>query len=480
MCDKRRRDDDHLSLVAGISRLQRRELESAGVGTLAQLGNLPVPLPFVPGRGAAETYLPVRDQARVQLEGRNRQVPVHELLPIEQDQGLTRLPVPSPGDVFLDLEGDPFARDGGREYLFGVLTLGADGSETYRSYWAFSDAEERIAFEMVVDDILRAWESNPGMHVYHYAPYEPGAFKRLMGRHATRETEVERMLRAGLFVDLYAVVKHSVRASVESYSIKDLEPFYCFTRDVALGDARTNLRVIERALELSAVTAIPDEVRGAVEGYNRDDCLSAQRLRDWLKQLRASVEAGGKPVPRPEPKDAAAPEKLDDHARRVQSLMTALTADVPAERAQRDDEQQGRWLLAHLLDWHRREAKAPWWEFFRLRDLSEEELFSEKAALSGLQFVARVGGTKKSPVDRYSYPLQDTEVGADDMLHLPSCDDEIIPLQERIETVGDDADLQEVYDTERHLLYVACTRARDHLIITGIVPASEFLDDLRL
>jgi superfamily I DNA/RNA helicase len=59
-----------------------------------------------------------------------------------------------------------------------------------------------------------------------------------------------------------------------------------------------------------------------------------------------------------------------------------------------------------------------------------------------------------------------------------ACDDEIIPLQERIEAVGDDADLQEVYDTERQLLYVACTRARDYLLVSGVVPASEFLDDL--
>jgi superfamily I DNA/RNA helicase len=60
-----------------------------------------------------------------------------------------------------------------------------------------------------------------------------------------------------------------------------------------------------------------------------------------------------------------------------------------------------------------------------------------------------------------------------------ACDDEIIPLQERIETVGDDSDLQEVYDTERHLLYVACTRARDHLLVTSVEPASEFLDDMQ-
>ena len=61
-----------------------------------------------------------------------------------------------------------------------------------------------------------------------------------------------------------------------------------------------------------------------------------------------------------------------------------------------------------------------------------------------------------------------------------ACDDEVIPLQERIETVADDADLEEVYNTERHLLYVACTRARDYLLVTSVDPASEFLDDLRM
>jgi superfamily I DNA/RNA helicase len=63
--------------------------------------------------------------------------------------------------------------------------------------------------------------------------------------------------------------------------------------------------------------------------------------------------------------------------------------------------------------------------------------------------------------------------------HIRGSNDEIIPLQERIERVGDDADLQEVYNTERHLLYVACTRARDELLVTSVEPASEFLDDMK-
>ena len=62
---------------------------------------------------------------------------------------------------------------------------------------------------------------------------------------------------------------------------------------------------------------------------------------------------------------------------------------------------------------------------------------------------------------------------------VAACDDEVLPLQARIEAVADDADLEEVYNTERHLLYVACTRARDHLLVTGVDSVSEFLDDLR-
>ena len=61
-----------------------------------------------------------------------------------------------------------------------------------------------------------------------------------------------------------------------------------------------------------------------------------------------------------------------------------------------------------------------------------------------------------------------------------ACDDEIIPPQSRIETVADNSDLEEIYNTERHLLYVACTRARDHLLVTSVEPASEFLDDLKI
>ena len=143
-------------------------------------------------------------------------------------------------------------------------------------------------------------------------------------------------------------------------------------------------------------------------------------FENWLEKLRASLEAAGTEVPRPERADGTASEPINERARRVQALFAALMAGIPAERSERSEEQQAQWLLAHLLDFHRREAKAPWWEFFRLRDLTEEELLDERAAVGGLRFVTRIEITKRGiPTDRYSYPPQETDIRIGDELHLP-------------------------------------------------------------
>jgi len=101
---------------------------------VADLARLPLPLPFKPKRGAADTYVRVREQARVQVESRGKTPPLYELRSFEDGEGLSRLPEPSPGDVFLDLEGDLFAAEGGREYLFGVVTVDSSGKPAYRSF----------------------------------------------------------------------------------------------------------------------------------------------------------------------------------------------------------------------------------------------------------------------------------------------------------------------------------------------------------
>jgi predicted RecB family nuclease len=406
-CSARWREDDHVSLVAGISRLQRRELEAHGVGTLRALAETPLPLPFRPKRGAAETYVRVREQARVQLEARTKG-PTFELLDVASGEGLCRLPAPSPGDLFLDLEGAPFAGEigsGGREYLFGVVGRDGRGEPAYEALWAETPDAERAAFECVIDRIVALRGVEGGAHVYHYAPYEPSALKRLSCRYATRERELDALLRAGAFVDLYAVVRQSLRAGVERYSIKNLEALTGYARTVDLAHARRHLQAVELALEHGALAELDAGVRGAVEGYNRDDCASALRLRDWLEALRAELVAKGAAVPRQEPKSGEPSAELDAHLRRVETLRAQLLS-------------VGERVLAFLPDWHRRENKSVWWDYFRLRDLPDEELLEERAAVSGLELVAEVEKVKRSSVLRFSYPPQDLELRRGDELKL--------------------------------------------------------------
>jgi predicted RecB family nuclease len=419
LCDKRRRGDDRLSFVAGLSRLHSRELEAQSITTLEMLGDLALPLSFKPHRGSRESIERVANQARLQLALRRTGKNVKELLqPIEAGRGLAKLPLPSPGDVFLDLEGDHFAREGGREYLFGFTIVDEAGKTRHVKLWAHSDAEEKAAFEKTVDEIFASWAAHPGMHVYHYAHYEPTAFKKLMGRHITRETEIDRMLRAGLFVDLFSVVRQGLRASVEKYSIKDLEKFYGFKRLAVLAEAGAARQIIERALEAEKPEAIPPELRTLVEDYNQEDCVSAFQLRGWLETLRHELEEGGTPVPRPLPVEGEASEKVQERKAEVQKAMDALLAGVPEEKGARSPDQQARWLLAHMLEFHRREDKVTWWEFFRLRDLvDEDDLLDERAVVTGLSFVKRTGrGTKKCPIDRYDFPSQEFEAREGDEL----------------------------------------------------------------
>ncbi len=111
-CNDRRRMDDHLSFVAGISKLQIGELRTWDVTTLASLAAMPLPLNRRPERGSPDGYVKVREQARLQFDYRTTKKPVHELLLLEAQRGLARLPEPSAGDIFLDFEADPFV--GGR------------------------------------------------------------------------------------------------------------------------------------------------------------------------------------------------------------------------------------------------------------------------------------------------------------------------------------------------------------------------------
>ncbi|WP_348631447.1 TM0106 family RecB-like putative nuclease [Mesorhizobium sp. M4B.F.Ca.ET.019.03.1.1] len=312
-------------------------------------------------------------------------------------------------DIFFDLEGDPFVGDGGLEYLFGYAFKDAEGVLTYVADWCLTPADEKAAFERFVDFVIERRAHHPGMHIYHYAAYEVGALKRLMGRYATREEEIDTLLRGQVLVDLYAVVRHAIRASVESYSIKKLEPLYEFARAVSLSDANYSLSRVQARLELGDAGGINADDRAVVTGYNQDDCVSTGRLRDWLEGLWTGAVASGVEIARPGLPEEEAPPDITAWQARIDAVVTKLTDGIPVDAAERSVEQQAVYVLANVLDWHRREEKAIWWEYFRLAALSADELEDERAGIAGLEFVDTVGGTAKAPIHRYRFPQQDAE-----------------------------------------------------------------------
>ena len=410
MCMDRRRADDHLSLVANVSRTQRRRLVDAGVDTLAELARLPDDARIA--RMPPRILERLRSQAALQLRNREDGVLRYELIPPDDDvpgRGLAALPEPSPLDVFFDLEADPWAVEDGLEYLFGWVEIDA-GEPVYRTIWAHDRAAEKAAFEQFVDLVLERLERDPTMHVYHYGGYESGALKRLMQRHATREDEVDRLLRGKTLVNLYDhVLRSALRASVESYSIKKIEKFYLPEREGGITDAGFSVVQYEAWMESGEPSILAD-----LAAYNRDDCLSNLGLRDWLEGLRVEAAAlfPDGVVPRPEPVPGEAPPDLAAQQAETRAREDALRLGLPADRAERSTEQQARWLLAGILDWHRREAKPQWWDHFRLRDASIDDLVADGSALGGLEYVEDLGAVARSRLHRYRFdPSQETKLG---------------------------------------------------------------------
>ncbi|HET7683704.1 MAG TPA: TM0106 family RecB-like putative nuclease [Marmoricola sp.] len=350
-CTAAAKKADDLILVAGLRMDQRRRLREAGITTIGALAGATAR----PESVTEATWDKLCSQARLQWQRMQAgpDAPLTHELTADAATVLALLPAPSPGDLFFDFEGDPLYDEGdpsraGLEYLWGVL----DSDEKYQPAWAHDWAEERVAFEQFVDDLRERRKLHPDLHVYHYAPYETAALKRLAMRYQTREEELDELLRAEVFVDLYATVRGAVRASVASYSIKKLEPLYMgdqLRADDAIqgGDASIlEYQEFRMARDDDPVTA--EAKLAALADYNEYDCLSTLRLRDWL--LERAVEAGVRD--RILPRTRAVEVEAEPEPDPVFLALTARSGEKP-------------WaMLAYALDFHRREDKAFWWAHF--------------------------------------------------------------------------------------------------------------------
>jgi predicted RecB family nuclease len=418
-CETQRREDDHPSLVAGITRRQRDRLKRAGIGTTSELSRLE------PGRAIAGIdagpLARIREQARLQVAGREREQALYELLlDVEPGAGLERLPKPTPGDLFLDLEGDAYALGTGLEYLFGLVDLGepsfdwtrreAAGPPRYFAHWAQNRAEERRAFEAVIRRIRRGRDEFPELHVFHFGHRETDSLKKLSCRHATLEDDVDQLLREHVFVDLHAVVRQGLRASVEGYTLKRLEVLYRFARKAELRAAAEAMQLYGYWLETGETELDPVTLRARIERYNEEDCLSLHELRTFLEARRTELEKiSGRTLARPSRAGEPAPSKEQRNADAA-AIVEQLQKGLPEDRERDTLEERARRVLSHLVSWHWRERKSAYWEYFHAKELPASERMEDRLVLDGLTYVGVVGEVAKSRIHRYGFPEQEHSI----------------------------------------------------------------------
>jgi len=363
-----------LLMVAGMRANRRKKLIESGITTIDQLAAAPA--------GGDATFQRLREQARLQTgtgvpdgtvpytdkKGEAKAVG-YAVLP---DNTLGRIPAPDPGDIFFDFEGDPLWQDPagvwGLEYLFGVVENPAEpgGEPMFRPFWAHSRAEEGKAFRNFLDYVAQRRATYPGMHIYHYASYEKTALRNLSLSHVMGEAEVDDLLREGVLVDLYDTVRHSLRISENSYSIKKLEPLY-MGKHLRSGDVTdAGASVVAYANYCTARdTGQADEaaaILASISDYNEYDCLSTLELRNWLLGLAAErgIDVG---ATAPESGGEAAPETAGYEAAPEEAALLEYLATLPEEELESDDARAIA-LVAAAVGYHRREDKQYWWGHF--------------------------------------------------------------------------------------------------------------------
>jgi predicted RecB family nuclease len=367
-CTEPAQNADDLFTVAGLRAGQRTKFMAAGIRTLTDLAETserPEEL-AIPRASFAKLHLQAKLQHSIDPTDSHAIPPVVVVNPLP----IANLPAPNAGDLFFDFEGDPmYSEPGiggvprwGLDYLFGWVDAECD----FDCLWAHTHAEERIALRSFLDFVTERRQQHPGLHIYHYASYEKTHLLSIAARYGEGEAVVDQLLRDGVLVDLFPIVKGALRIGTPSYSIKKLEPLY-------MGEAEragvTNAAdSIGEYVESSVAAANGNlqrstEIRDAIARYNEYDCVSTLKLRNWLRALPEVQGVKVEPVDEEFEGKTFEPSALDQQ---LQTLGDDAEArgDHPTAEAYR--------MAAAAIDYHRREVKSFWQEHFdRLEQPSE-------------------------------------------------------------------------------------------------------------
>jgi predicted RecB family nuclease len=389
LCKDDRKATSDLLLVAGLGQTMRAKLMTARINTMRELADSA--LDKVPDV-SAQTFEKLKLQANIQVKGDVSFRPEHELL---ANPMLQYLPKPDPADVFFDMEGFPYFRDGGLEYLFGNWTKDVGFVE----FWATDRKSEREAFKEFMSWLHQRMMDNPNAHVYHYASYERTALKKLANRFALMEEELLQLESQLRFVDLYPIVTKSIRVSEPRYSIKNLERHYGFERESKVETASDSIDGYAdwRDLEEQLSSGNPIENRGekeerakeiynALRKYNMEDVQSTMYLYEWLLLFNGAATLPWESVFfRPEAEES---KELNDRQLKLLELeaITAFLFDPISTYEKGSDPkldlQVSAWeALAHSILFYQRESVMFWADLNVRMSMDDEEITQDRKAM---------------------------------------------------------------------------------------------------
>lgn len=398
---------DHLVRVAGITSSQIIKLRNAGITTLKQLaGTSGIKVAKLQEATLAKLVAQARlqSQTRLKRETNPKATAEIEILPIVDEngvkQGLAALYPPDPADIFFDLEGYPL-RIGGLEYLWGAGYID-QGHFNFKDWWAHDREGEKGALQGFISWAYSRWKANPRMHIYHYAPYEITAIRRLMSLHDTCQDEINELLRNQVFVDLYQIVKKGLRMGEENYSIKTVEKLYRAGRGRDTEVVTSIGSVVQYARWLDSGEPRDWDSSPILKGirdYNEDDCKSTQELAEWLRGLASDNGIDLTPsMVAKELEESDEPDFLIEQRRIIQGLRNK-SGDVVAS------------VLADLMGFHRREDLPVWWRLFDRSGMELEDLRDDPGCIAGVIADGSPRTEKRSLVQRYRFdPTQECKL----------------------------------------------------------------------